>query len=59
MRDEKKYHWIVVSVGVLLCAGRGMAVAQNATDKAAADTLFNEGKRLINRGDAAAACEKF
>lgn len=35
------------------------ASAQNGADKAAADTLFNEGKKLINAGQTEAACAKF
>ncbi len=35
------------------------ASAQNGADKAAADTLFNEGKKLINAGQTEAACSKF
>ncbi len=51
--------WVVLSAGLLLCAGHGAAWAQAAADKAAADTLFNEGKQLIRKGEDAAACEKF
>lgn len=49
----------MIAVGMLLCAAHGIAAAQGALDKAAADALFAEGKRLINKGDVAAACEKF
>jgi len=61
-RNNVRY-WIAVSTGLLLCAGHGVAWAQTAADKAAADTLFNEGKQLVNKPDDAAAwaaaCEKF
>lgn len=51
--------WIVVSI-LLLCGATGRAAwAQSAADKAAADALFLEGKRLISAGDAEAACPKF
>ena len=59
MRGNNVRIWIAIGAGVLLCAGHGLAAAQNAADKAAADTLFEEGKRLITRGDIATACEKF
>jgi serine/threonine-protein kinase len=52
-------HRVVLVAGLLLWAGRGSAWAQSAADKAAADTLFNEGKRLIAKGEDAAACAKF
>jgi hypothetical protein len=42
--------WIAIGAGLLLCAGHERAEAQNAADKAAADTLFDEGKRLIGKG---------
>jgi hypothetical protein len=51
--------WIALGTGLLLCTGHGVAGAQNAADKAAADTLFEEGKRLISHGDTSAACDKF
>ena len=44
-------HWIVLSTGLVLCAGNPMAWAQSAADQAAADALFNEGKQLIAKGD--------
>src|SRR5262245_19670575 len=53
-----RYHAMAVA-GTLLCAGQGIAGAQNAADKAAADALFNEGKRLFIRGEITAACDKF
>jgi hypothetical protein len=48
---------VVLALGVL-CAGRS-AWAQQAADKAAADTLFSEGKKLIAAGEVDAACAKF
>jgi hypothetical protein len=42
-----------------LSVGPGIAGAQNAASKTAADALFDEGRRLITKGDVAAACEKF
>lgn len=45
--------------GLWLVAGHGAAWAQTAADKAAADTLFNEGKKLISKGDTAGACALF
>lgn len=51
--------WRALGICLLLCVGHGTARAQTAADKAAADALFNEGKKLITQGDAAAACEKF
>jgi hypothetical protein len=47
---------IVLSIMVL---GRGPLWAQTAADTAAADSLFDEGKKLIERGDTATACDKF
>jgi hypothetical protein len=47
-------HWIVLSTGLVLCAGNPTAWAQSAADKAVADALFNEGKQLIAKGDDAA-----
>ena len=57
MRGTYRRHTVSAGLVVLLCAGT--ASAQNAADKAAADALFNEGKRLINKGDTTAACDKF
>jgi serine/threonine-protein kinase len=50
---------IALAVGLWLAASHGFAHAQTAADKAAADTLFNEGKKLIAAGDAAGACAMF
>lgn len=50
---------IGLAIGVWLTASQSVARAQTAADKAAADTLFNEGKKLINKGDAAGACALF
>jgi hypothetical protein len=51
--------WGALGICLLLCVGHGTSLAQPAADKAAADALFNEGKKLIGQGDDAAACEKF
>src|SRR5215468_2537913 len=49
---------IALAIGLWL-AGHGVAHAQTAADKAAADTLFNEGKKLIAAGDTSGACAMF
>lgn len=43
----------------VLAAAAAPARAQNGADKAAADTLFGEGKKLIAAGNPEAACAKF
>jgi len=48
----------IIFVVSLLCAMNG-AWAQTAADKAAADTLFEEGRQLIGKGALAEACAKF
>jgi hypothetical protein len=50
---------IGLAIGLWLTVGQGVVQAQTAADKAAADTLFNEGKKLINKGDTAGACALF
>ncbi|HEX7838567.1 MAG TPA: hypothetical protein VF469_13925, partial [Kofleriaceae bacterium] len=55
----RKRSTIGLAIGLWLAAGQGVAGAQTAADKAAADTLFNEGKKLIGKGDAAGACALF
>lgn len=50
---------VALAIGLCLGASRGLASAQSAADKAAADTLFNEGKKLIAAGDNAEACAMF
>jgi hypothetical protein len=50
-------YWIA-GTGLFLWLGNA-AWAQTAADKAAADTLFSEGKRLIVAGETEAACAKF
>jgi hypothetical protein len=51
-------HRHLILAALWLCPG--LAVAQNATDtKAAANALFDEGKRLIAAGDVDRACAKF
>jgi len=51
--------WHALGICLLLCVSHGTSRAQTAADKAAADALFKEGKKLIGKGDDAAACEKF
>ena len=62
MTRNKLRYLIALGTGLLLCTGRG-AQAQSAQDRAAADALFDEGRKLINkpndRAAWAAACEKF
>jgi hypothetical protein len=50
---------IGLAIGLWLAAGQGIAGAQTAADKAAADRLFHEGKQRITRGDVAGACALF
>lgn len=42
-----------------LAAGSAPTFAQNGAEKAAADTLFSEGKKLIAAGDTETACATF
>jgi hypothetical protein len=58
-RRRHRHSWIALSSCLVLFASPGVARAQPAADKAAADVLFNEGKKLIDKGDIAAACQKF
>lgn len=48
--------WAVFSACVFSTAG---AVAQSPSDRALAESLFHEGRRLLEAGDAEAACPKF
>jgi hypothetical protein len=50
---------VALSIGLCLGASRGLASAQSAADKAAADTLFNEGRKRIAAGENAEACAMF
>ncbi|MEO7730092.1 MAG: hypothetical protein ABIY55_03900 [Kofleriaceae bacterium] len=50
---------ISLAIGLWLAVGHGAVWGQTAADKAAADTLFNEGKKLIAKGDTAGACAMF
>lgn len=59
MKQSNVRYWIALGASLLFCTGHGLAWAQTAADKAAADTLFKEGTKLISKGDYAAACEKF
>jgi hypothetical protein len=47
-----------LTVVVLAGGGRGIGHAQEASDKAAAEALFDEGRRLMAKGDYAHACPK-
>src|SRR5450755_429104 len=47
----------ILALWVVLLSGS--AWAQNAQDKAAADSLFDDGKRLVAAGDFEHACPKF
>lgn len=52
--------WIAALIlPLLLSVGHSRVWAQSSADKAAADTLFNEGKELISSGATEAACAKF
>jgi len=44
---------------VTACLGASPARAQNASDKAAAEALFQEGRRLLDAGKVPEACAKF
>ncbi|HET7502037.1 MAG TPA: hypothetical protein VFK02_13565 [Kofleriaceae bacterium] len=57
--NGKMHCRIVLALCLGLCAAHGIAGAQTAADKAAADTLFNEGKKQMAAGDTAGACDKF
>jgi len=48
-----------VRIAALLCLGHSVVSAQTAADKAAADALFKEGKKLIATGEIDTACAKF
>jgi hypothetical protein len=50
---------LVGLVGLTIATTPQPAHAQNGADKAAADTLFSEGKKLIADGDTETACTKF
>lgn len=49
---------VLVSATLVPLTG-GTAYAQKSADRAAADILFSEGKKLIAAGDTEAACAKF
>jgi hypothetical protein len=52
--------WVTVWVLVAVTGRGSIAFAQGSSgDKAAADALFDEGKKLLAAGDAAHACPKF
>ncbi len=47
-----------VIAAIVVLAAPAVALAQSAQDKAAAQALFNEGKRLMSEGNYEAACPK-
>ncbi|MBI5535312.1 MAG: hypothetical protein HY898_21470 [Deltaproteobacteria bacterium] len=51
--------WVLTATILAALAASGDARAQGAADKAAAETLFEEGRKLMAAGNAAAACPKF
>ena len=54
----KKGSLVLGAAALCVCLLPGIATAQS-TNKAAADALFNEGKRLMGEGKFAEACPKF
>jgi hypothetical protein len=56
--NEPRYR-IAVVVGLATYLGHGVTWAQPAANKAVADALFAEAKKLIKQHDTAAACAKF
>jgi hypothetical protein len=48
-----------LALGLWLAAVNGVAMAQPAAEKAAADTLFKEGKKQIDKGNPTDACPFF
>lgn len=51
---------VSVALGLCVCARTQVAIAQvSAGNSAAAQALFDEAKRLMQKGDAASACPKF
>lgn len=57
MRVSKTGYGFVLGIALIVSSPR--ASAQRTSDKAIADALFSEGKKLIAAGDIAAACAKF
>ncbi len=56
MKRGASYAWVAACAGIL--AHASSAHAQSAPDLAGAEALFDEGKRLMDRGDFADACPK-
>jgi len=54
-----KCRWLFPLVVALICASTSVSRAQSEADRAAAQTLFEEGQTLMKDGDNAAACKKF
>jgi hypothetical protein len=54
----KRGKWLVAALVCAVASGAASAVCAQATDKAAAEALFNEGRKLMADGDYAAACSK-
>lgn len=52
-----KVHWGLLSVALGLLSSHGNA--QSSPQKVAADTAFDEGKRLMDKGDFPTACARF
>ncbi len=50
---------LVLTVALAIAAAPRAASAQSAQDKAAADVLFQQGKKLMQEGKVADACPKF
>jgi serine/threonine-protein kinase len=55
-RRERRWLRGVAASSVLLCTS--LARAQSASDKVAAETLFEEGRKLVNQGQYVAGCRK-
>ncbi len=51
--------WLLLVAASAASFSAGPATGQNASEKAAAEALFVEGRRLMASGGFAAACEKF
>jgi len=57
---RKSFHGLGIALVLAACAATpGEAFAQNAQDKAAADVLFQQGKKLMQENKFDAACPKF
>lgn len=54
-----KCRWSFLLASALLTTSTSPVWAQSDADRAAAQTLFDDGQKLMEDGDTAAACEKF